>query len=128
IILLSIRALASVVLELKIGIQLNVLAKGQQAAHIQVSRAPFLVLALIKGFGCDIRNKMVRANRKSTLHRQFIPIAPSKAPRFPIEINAVPVRNYNTSQWWKAKGHSLRRTIFDRSVWRSYGPVSALQY
>src|SRR5271169_4502690 len=99
-----------------IGVEFDVFAYGEQAARIKRNGAPFIVLTLVKGFGSDIRDGMIGADRQSSVECQFVPIAPGETAVFPVEIRAVAVRDREPSLQGKVRGRSNQHTIFGRTI------------
>jgi hypothetical protein len=83
---LLIRSLAGVVFVLILAIEYDVLAREEPATRIESGGAPFLVLALVIWFGGNIWDEVIGADRKSSLNRQFVLIAPCETAIFPVEI------------------------------------------
>jgi len=67
-IVLPIGLLAGIVLVLVVDVELDMLAHRKQATCIEVGRAPFLVFALVKRFGCNVRNQVIGRNPNASLH------------------------------------------------------------
>src|SRR5215470_6956093 len=61
-IVLPIGLLAGIVLVLIVDVELDVLAHRKQATCIEISRAPFLVLTLVKRFSSNIRDQVIGRN------------------------------------------------------------------
>ena len=83
--------LAGVAVVFVVGVEFDVSAHGEQAACIERRSAPLVVLALAKGFGGDIRDEVIGADRKSACDGQSAPIAPGENAIFPVQIEPVPV-------------------------------------
>jgi hypothetical protein len=91
IVLLAVRLLAGVVFVLIVGIEYDVFAYRESATCIESGGAPLLVLAFVIGFGGNIRDEVIGADRKGSLNRQLVLIAPCETTTFPVEICAVHV-------------------------------------
>ena len=63
-ILLLVRRLTSVVFVSVIGIERNIFAHREQAAPIEIGRAPFGVLAFVIGLGSGIGNQVIGMDPK----------------------------------------------------------------
>jgi hypothetical protein len=64
---LLVGVLTGVVVVLVVRIELHMLAYGEQGARVKRRGTPFAVLALRKGLCGDIRNEVIRADRKGAL-------------------------------------------------------------
>ena len=101
---LLIGAFISDVLVLIVGVQLEMFSHGKQAAGVESGRGPFFILALIEDLSADVRLRMIRADRKSTLQCDFVATAPRELVLGPIEIGAVAVGKEDPGKDWPARG------------------------
>src|SRR6201987_2704460 len=108
---LLVRVLASVVVVLIVGVEFDVPAYWEQATGIERGGTPLTVLALVKRLGSDIRDEVIRADRKSSLHGQFVSIAPLEHSAFPVEIGAAPVCKAKSSRDWEVRCSSEHHAL-----------------
>jgi len=105
-----------------------VLACGEQETCIESGGAPFFVLALVIWFGGNIRDEVIGTDRKSSLNREFVLVAPCETAIFPVKIRAVLVREQEPSLPRKMERRDCLHAIFGQSTRRDDVSVSSFQH
>src|SRR5258705_5239119 len=112
---------------LVVRVKLDIFANRDIAASIESGGAPFFVLTLVIGFGCDIWDEVNGAGRKSPFERQLVSVEPGEVAIFPVEIRAISIRNQQPGLHWEVKGVDCMHTILGGSIWGSDVAVSGFQ-
>src|SRR5271169_7172503 len=119
--------LTRVVIVLIVKVEFNVCANRKQPTGIERSGAPFVVLTLVEGLGSEIRDEMVGADRKRSVNRQFVPIAPGKFTIFPIELRAVAIGQGKAGFHRIVQGHGSYHLVFEWRIRNGDATVAAFQ-